>query len=175
MSLPKPTLQQRERLQDTAANFKRYYYLVLRRLWLILLIVAVGVGGTWAWLQRQPFVYSSTATVIVEQAEPRIVKMDKVENDKPESVEFVLTAVQMLGTKELMLQVAKSLSLTKDFDLGSQRPGGSKLTVDELANILVDRVKAKLRRTTRLIDVTAEDNRSRAGAGRRRSRRYGVS
>jgi polysaccharide biosynthesis transport protein len=157
MSLPKPTLQQRERLQDTAANFKRYYYLVLRRLWLILLIVAVGVGGTWAWLQRQPFIYSSKATILVEQAEPRVVKMDRVENEKMESAEFVLTAVQLLDSKELMLRVAKTLSLTKDFDLGSQRPGGSKLTVDELANILVDRVKAKLRRTTRLIDVTAED------------------
>ena len=96
MSLPKPTLQQRERLQDTAANFKRYYYLVLRRLWLILLIVAVGVGGTWAWLQRQPFIYSSKATILVEQAEPRVVKMDRVENEKMESAEFVLTAVQLL-------------------------------------------------------------------------------
>jgi uncharacterized protein involved in exopolysaccharide biosynthesis len=123
MSLPNPTLQQRERFQDTAANFKRYYYLVLRRLWLILLIVAVGVGGTWAWLQRQPFIYSSKATILVEQAEPRVVKMDRVENEKMESAEFVLTAVQLLESKELMLRVAKSLSLTKDFDLDLKSRG----------------------------------------------------
>ena len=115
------------RLQDTAANFRRYYYLVLSRLWLILLIVAVGVGGTWAWLQRQPSIYASTATILVEQAEPRVVKMEKVENDKPESAEFVLTAVQMLGTKELMLRVAKSLSHNKDFDPGSHKSDGSKV------------------------------------------------
>ena len=140
-----------------AAKFRRYYYLVLGRLWLILLIVAVSVGGTWAWLQRQPSVYSSTATVLVEQAEPRIVKMDKVENDKPESAEFVLTAVQMLGTKELMLRVAKSLSTNKGFDPGSRRPDGSPLALEEIANIIGDQVKAKLRRPTRLIDVTVED------------------
>ena len=121
-----------------AAKFRRYYYLVLGRLWLILLIVAVSVGGTWAWLQRQPSVYSSTATVFVEQAEPRIVKMDKVENDKPESAEFVLTAVQMLGTKELMLRVAKSLSASKGFDPGSRRPDGSPLALEEIANIIGD-------------------------------------
>jgi succinoglycan biosynthesis transport protein ExoP len=157
MSLSKPTLQPQERLQDTAANFKRYYYLIFGRLWLILLIIAVGVGGTWAWLQRQPFIYASTATVLVEQAEPRVIKMEKVENEKPESAEFVLTAVQMLGSKELMHRAAKSLSLNKDFDLGSRKPDGSKFTLDEVASIIGERVKAKLRRLTRLIDVTAED------------------
>ena len=89
--------------------------------------------ATWAWLQRQPFIYASKATIFVEQAEPRVVKMDRVENEKMESAEFVLTAVQMLGSKELMLRVAKSLSLNKDFDLGSQSPAAPKLTVDELA------------------------------------------
>lgn len=157
MSPSQIPLQPRDSSPDMAAKFRRYYYLVLGRLWLILLIAAVSVGGTWAWLQRQPSVYSSTATVLVEQAEPRIVKMDKVENDKPESAEFVLTAVQMLGTKELMLRVAKSLSASKGFDPGSRRPDGSPLALEEIANIIGDQVKAKLRRPTRLIDVTVED------------------
>ena len=157
MSLPKPTLPPPERLQDTAATFKRYYYLILGRLWLILLIIAVGVGGTWAWLQRQPFIYASTATILVEQAEPRVIKMERVENEKPESAEFVLTAAQMLKSKELMLRAAHALSLKKDFDLGWRKADGSKFTEDELASLLADRVETKLRRLTRLIDITAED------------------
>jgi polysaccharide biosynthesis transport protein len=157
MSLPKPILQTHERLQDTGATFKRYYYLLLSRLWLFLLIVVVGVGGTWAWLQRQPNIYASTATILVEQAEPRVVDMQKVENEKPESPEFVLTAVQMLTGKELMYRAAKSLSENKDFNLEMRKPNGSRFTLDEIAGILSDRVKAKLRRLTRLIDVTAED------------------
>jgi uncharacterized protein involved in exopolysaccharide biosynthesis len=116
MALSQTPLQPRETGADPAAKFRRYYYLVLRRLWLVLLIVAVGVGGAWAWLQRQPFVYSSTATILVEQAEPRVVKMDKVGNDSPESPEFVFTAVQMLEAKELMLRVAKSLTANKNFE-----------------------------------------------------------
>lgn len=157
MSLPKPTLPPLERLQDTAATFKRYYYLILGRLWLILLIIAVGVGGTWAWLQRQPFIYASTATILVEQAEPRVIKMERVENEKPESAEFVLTAAQMLKSKELMLRAAHELSLKKDFDLGWRKADGSKFTEDELASLLADRIETKLRRLTRLIDITAED------------------
>jgi polysaccharide biosynthesis transport protein len=158
MSLPKPILQPSERLQDTAATFKRYYYLILGRLWLISLIVAVGVVGTWTWLQRQPNIYASTATILVEQAEPRVVEMQKVENEKPESPEFVLTAVQMLTGKELMYRAAKLLSENKDFNRGLRKANGSKFTVDEIASTLSDRVTAKLRRLTRLIDVTAEDS-----------------
>ena len=36
--------------------------------------------------------------------------------------------------------------------------GAPKLSVEELADALGDRVKARLRRLTRLIDVTAEDS-----------------
>ena len=158
MHLPTSVLPPPERPQDTAANFKRYYYLILGRLWLILLIIAVGVGGTWAWLQRQPFIYASTATILVEQAEPRVIKMERVENEKPESAEFVLTAAQMLKSKELMLRAAKALSLNQHFDLGRRKSDGSKFTLDEVARILGDRVEIKLRRLTRLIDVTAEDS-----------------
>ena len=160
MHLPRPTLPPPERPQDTAANFKRYYYLILGRLWLILLIIAVGVGGTWAWLQRQPFIYASTATILVEQAEPRVIKMERVENEKPESAELpsLLTAAQMLKSKELMLRAAKALSLNKHFDLGWRKSDGSKFTLDEVARILGNRVEIKLRRLTRLIDVTAEDS-----------------
>ena len=88
------------------------------------LLLPSASEATWAWLQRQPFIYASTATILVEQAEPRVVKMDRVENDKMESAEFVLTAVQMLDSKELMLRVAKSLSLKKDFDPGVAKSGG---------------------------------------------------
>ena len=154
MHLPMPT----ERPQDTAANFKRYYYLILGRLWLILLIIAVGVGGIWAWLRQQPSIYASTATILVERAEPRVIKMERVENEKPESEEFVLTAAQMLKSKELMLRAAKALSLNQHFDLGRRKSDGSKFTLDEVARILGDRVETKLRRLTRLIDVTAEDS-----------------
>ena len=85
--------------------------------------------------------------------------MERVENDKIESAEFVLTAVQMLGSKELMLRAAKSLSLKKDFDTESRKSDGAPSSLSRrLADALGDRVKARLRRLTRLIDVTAEDS-----------------
>ena len=158
MHLPTSVLPPPERPQDTAANFKRYYYLILGRLWLILLIIAVGVGGIWAWLRQQPSIYASTATILVERAEPRVIKMERVENEKPESEEFVFTAAQMLKSEELMLRAAKALSLNEHFDLDWRKSDGSKFTLDEVARILGDRVEIKLRRLTRLIDVTAEDS-----------------
>ena len=162
MHLPRPTLPPPERPQDTAANFKRYYYLILGRLWLILLIIAVGVGGAWAWLQRQPFIYASTATILVEQPERRVIKMERVESEKLESEELgaqsLLTAEQMLKSKELLFRVATSLSLNEYFDSAWQKSDGSKFTLDEVVKILGNRVQTKVRRLTRLIDVTAEDS-----------------
>ena len=157
MSPPEVPIPSRYSSPDTAARFRRYYYLLLSKLWLILLVVAATMGGTWAWLQRQPSVYSSTGTILVEESEPRVVNMEKVENDRPESAEFVLTAVQMLGTKELMLRVAKSLTTNKDFEAGSHGADGAPLSVEEIANMIGKEVNAKLRRPTRLIDVTVED------------------
>ena len=162
MHLPRPTLPPPERLQDTAANFRRYYYLILGRLWLILLIIAVGVGGTWAWLQWQPFIYASTATILIEQPERRVIKMERVESEKLESAELsaqsLLTAQQMLKSGGLMFRVAMALSLNEHFDSAWQKSDGSKFTLDEVAKILGKRVQTKVRRLTRLIDVTAEDS-----------------
>ena len=102
------SIEQRERLQDTAQTFKRYYFLILRRLWLILLIVTVTMVATWAWLERQPPIYASKATIQVEQAERKVVKIEDVESKNLESLEYLNTLIQSLGTQLLMERVVTS-------------------------------------------------------------------
>src|SRR4029077_11568216 len=70
----------------------------------------------------------------------------------------LLTAEQMLKSKELLFRVATSLSLNAYFDSAWQKSDGSKFTLDEVVKILGNRVQTKVRRLTRLIDVTAEDS-----------------
>ena len=57
-----------------------------------------------------------------------------------------------------MFRVAMALSLNEHFDSGWQKSDGSKFTLDEVAKILGKRVGTRVRRLTRLIDVTAEDS-----------------
>ena len=57
-----------------------------------------------------------------------------------------------------MLRAAKALSLNEHFDLDWRKSDGSKFTLDEVVKILGNRVQTKVRRLTRLIDVTAEDS-----------------
>ena len=151
------SIEQRERLQDTAQTFKRYYFLILRRLWLILLIVAVAMVATWAWLERQPPIYASTATILVEQAERKVVKIEDVESKNLESLEYLNTVIQSLGTQLLMERVVTTLKLDQDPDFTPPKPDGSAYTVSEIAASLGKKVNAKLRRLTRLIDITVED------------------
>src|SRR5262245_11597843 len=151
------SIEQRERLQDTAQTFKRYYFLILRRRWLILLIVTVTMVATWAWLERQPPIYASTATILVEQAEPKVAKIEDVETKTLESLEYLNTVIPSLGTQLLMERVVTSLKLDQDPDFTPPKSDGSAYTVSEVAASLAKKVNAKLRRMTRLIDVTVED------------------
>ena len=47
--------------QGLSFDFRRYLFLIRRRLWLLILIVCVCVLGALAWLLRQPKIYASRA------------------------------------------------------------------------------------------------------------------
>ena len=113
--------------------------------------------ATWAWRERQPPIYASTATILVEQAERKVVKIDDVETKNLESLEYLNTVIQSLGTQLLMERVITTLKLDQDPDFTPPKPDGSAYTVSEIAASLGKKVNAKLRRLTRLIDITVED------------------
>lgn len=136
----------------------RYYHLFMRHLWLIGLIVAAALIGTFAWLSRQPKEYGSRAVVLVEQGQRKVLsKMEEVQPENLETEDYLNTVVQTLTSHSLMLRVAHAVGLEKDPKLFPPQPDGNGYSDAAIGKVMHQRVTAVLRRGTRLIDISVED------------------
>jgi succinoglycan biosynthesis transport protein ExoP len=162
--MSQPTQVQKHLIQDFIQgagkdfDLARYYYLFLRNLWLIGLIVATALIGTFAWLSRQPKEYGSRAVVLVEQQQRKILNnMQEVQPENLELEDYLNTVVQSLTSESLMLRVARAIGFEKDIKLFPPRPDGMRYSDAAIAKAMRQRVTASLRRSTRLIDISVED------------------
>lgn len=137
-------------------DWMRYYLLLRRRLWLILLVAGVVILGAFGWLLRQPKVYASRAVLQVEQQERQVLKMEEIQSEKLDSLEFMNTVVQAMTNSNLMARVVNRLELAKDPVFAPPKLDGGTYTEAELASKLQNMIRASIRRGTRLIDVVAE-------------------
>jgi polysaccharide biosynthesis transport protein len=150
----------RDFVQGAGKDFDivRYYQLFLRHLWLVGLIVTVALIGTFAWLSRQPKEYGSRAVVLVEQQQRKILSnMEEVQPENLETEDYLNTVVQSLTSESLMLRVAHAIGLEKDPKIFPPQPDGKSYSDPAIAKAMRHRVAAALRRGTRLIDITVED------------------
>jgi succinoglycan biosynthesis transport protein ExoP len=136
----------------------RYYHLFLRHLWLVGLIVGAALIGTLAWLSRQPKEYGSRAVVMVEQQQRKILNnMQELQPENLETEDYLNTVVQSLTSTTLMLRVAQAIGLEKDPKTFPPLPEGRNYSDKAIAEGMRHRVTAALRRGTRLIDISVED------------------
>src|SRR3984885_8854015 len=129
MSEPTPVQKHliRDFVQGAGKDFDlvRYYHLFLRHLWLIGLIVAVAMIGTYAWVLRQPKEYGSRAVLQVEQQQRKILSnMEEVQPENLQSDDYLNTVVQSLTSTSLMLRVAHAVGLDKDLKIFPPRHDG---------------------------------------------------
>jgi polysaccharide biosynthesis transport protein len=162
--MSEPTQVQKHLIQDFIQgagkdfDLVRYYHLFLRNLWLLALIVAVLVTMAFAWLSRQPKEYGSRAVVLVEQQQKKVLKdMEEVQPENLETGEYLNTVVQTLTSESLMLRVARAIGLDKDPTIFPPQPDGKSYSDATIAGAIRQRVNAALRRDTRLIDISVED------------------
>ena len=162
MSEPTPVQKHliRDFVQGAGKDFDvvRYYHLFLRHLWLIGLIVAVAMIGTYAWVSRQPKEYGSRAVLQVEQQQRKILSnMEEVQPENLQSEDYLNTVVQSLTSTSLMLRVAEAVGFEKDQRISASLPDGRTYRDATIARAMRRRVTAGLRRGTRLIDISVED------------------
>ena len=145
--------------QGAAFDFNRYLFLIKRKLWLLIVIVCVAMLGTFAWLSRQPRIYSSRTVVQVEQQETNILggKVEDVQSAELDSMDYLQTVVQALTTSSVMIGVAHTLGLDKDPALFPGVQNGKTYPEEAIVSLIRDKVSISLRRDTRLIDIVAED------------------
>ena len=141
----------------SAVDFAHFYYLLLRKAWVIMLFVFLGLSAAIAYLLKAPRIYESRAVLEVEQETPRVVNIQEINPEDFKLPEVLKTFEQVLSSNTLLLRVIKANGLDKDPSFAPPKSDGSTYLDSELVGRFRSRVKVALRRDTRLIDVVVQD------------------
>ncbi|MGA9607713.1 MAG: Wzz/FepE/Etk N-terminal domain-containing protein, partial [Rouxiella badensis] len=144
------------RLNDFTGSikFQAYLHALLKRLWIIVLVVIVAGFLGAAQVFRTPTAYRSDVVLQVEQEEQKPINIDEVAKENLQSLEILKTIEQNFRTRSLMLRVIEANKLTTVPGFMPGNPG--RASEDDLVGFLLDRSTARLRHGTRLIDVSFE-------------------
>jgi capsular exopolysaccharide synthesis family protein len=151
-----PIQHARETHGGDQIDFRALYYLMRERIWIILLCLLVAASGTVAYLLRTPRIYASKAVLQVEQEEQKILNIERVQREYLQSMEFVKTVEQTLRNRALLERVITANKLNQDPRFLGETSDGQPPTVEHLVTQLGRMIESKLRKGTRLIDLTVE-------------------
>lgn len=125
----------------------------VEKAWLIAcILVAAGAIGVWKGA-RAPVVYQSRAVLFLDFGEQVVLKIDEVDKREKGGVDLLNTIASNVKSSGILRRVVASRKLTEHpyFKRGTNAP-----TEAQLVAALGGAVDARLRRFTRLIDVTVE-------------------
>jgi succinoglycan biosynthesis transport protein ExoP len=139
---------------DSGADVRRTWHALIERAWLFPLCLVISLALGFAYLRRAPVLYSATATLQVQQDQAPVFKIDNVQFQDLQALDFLQTIAQTLKTRPLLARVAESNHLAADprFFSAAVKPD----TGEDLVGVLDRLTTVKLRRGTRLIDVTVK-------------------
>jgi capsular exopolysaccharide synthesis family protein len=138
----------------SAWDVRQLMQILADRAWILGLCLVVVIGLAAAYLLVTPKSYASTAVLYVEQRDQKVVSIQDVSQQDLESSDMMKTVEQSLTTDEILMRVIKENHLADNPDFLSKKPLA--YTDDELLKALNQRLKVKVRRGTRLIDVMAK-------------------
>jgi succinoglycan biosynthesis transport protein ExoP len=131
-------------------DFRTLWHLLMEKFWMVLLTFVVVLLLTAAHLHRAPRIFAATATIQVEQQEQKVVKFEKVQQEDLRYLDVLKTIEQTLVSRPLLERVVQANNLGQVF-AGAD---GSQAPKDQLISMLARMVDVRLRRGTRLIDIT---------------------
>src|SRR5476649_2437102 len=106
-------------------------------------------------LLRSPSIYAARTVLLVEQEEEKVVDIQRIQPEDYQSLESLKTVEQTLQNKALLERVIDANHLAQDprlVPISTEKA----LTREQLVAKLAKMVEVRLRRGTRLIDITVE-------------------
>ena len=139
---------------DYSADLRRLSHALIERAWIIPLCLVICLALGFAYLRRAPILYSATTTLQVQQDQAPVFKLDNVQFEDLQALDFLQTVAQSIKTRPLLERVVESNNLATDkrFFSVTNKPVTREDVVDALDGVTT----VKLRRGTRLIDVTVK-------------------
>ncbi|HEY3355289.1 MAG TPA: polysaccharide biosynthesis tyrosine autokinase [Polyangia bacterium] len=106
----------------------QYWFVIVRRRWMILLAVVLALGGATFTTLRQPKIYQAAATIILEESAPRVVdKVQDVNETVGDSEKFYNTQMRIIQSHAVATRVAAALALDRDAAMNGGARGADAL------------------------------------------------
>ena len=138
-------------------DFGYVFHLLLRKAWLIILVTVLCLSAAVAYVMWAPKIYESTSVIQVQQEAQKVTNIEGINQDDYKQSDALKTVEQSLLSQTLLLRVVRANGLDKDPDFAPPRKDGSAYSDVELAGLFSSKLAVLLRKGTRLIDVTVED------------------
>lgn len=125
---------------------------VLRRAWIVVLLVALGIAAAFFYIKEASKVYRATGSVYVGTQAPQVLNIQAVAAEESRDLEQMRSVEQGLRASTLLLRLIEQNGMADDPEFAP--PG---IGPEGLVKILSSRVMVELRRGTRLIDISVDD------------------
>ena len=126
---------------------------LVEKAWLVAAIL-IGSAALGVWVaQRSPLVYQSRAVVFFDFGEQKVVAIEEVAKSEKGGVDLLNTLANNIRSSAILRRAVAAQKLAEHpFFTG----GTNTLTEDQVVRAIAGAVDARLRRFTRLIDITVE-------------------
>src|SRR5262245_26284749 len=101
----------KDELVGNPIDFRVIYYTLRERAWVIGLCLLVAAVATTAYLLRAPKIYAAKLILQVEQEEQKILNIQRVQQEDPQTAEFLKTVEQTLESRALLERVLDTNNL----------------------------------------------------------------
>lgn len=127
---------------------------VLRRAWIVVLLVALGIAGAFFYIKEASKVYRATGSVYVGTQAPQVLNIQAVAAEESRDLEQMRSVEQGMRASTLLLRLIEQNGMANDPEFAPPGTGP-----EGLVKILSSRVTVELRRGTRIIDIAVDDTR----------------
>lgn len=136
-------------------DVRAVFHILRERVWLVGLCIIAALSVTGAYLYRAPNIYAAKVVLKVEEEDKNVINIQEVQKENLQTQESLKTVEQTLKNRALLERVLDTNKLAKDTRfIGASRQKA--LSREELVTELARTIDVRLRRGTRLIDITAE-------------------
>src|SRR5213593_93583 len=141
-------------LQSAPGDLKSFYYLLRDQSWIVAVCMLIAALATATYLVSTPKIYAAKSVLQVEQEEAKVLNIQRVQQEDLQTLEFLKTVEQTLENRALIERVIDANHFMDDPRLVSAAL--PKPTRQQLAARIGHMIDVRLRKGTRLIDVSVE-------------------
>lgn len=138
-------------------DFRRIVFLLLKRIWIIAIIMILGTVALIRLFGGKPRVYESEALINVASAEEKVLKVENVTQEAPGTPEYINTVVQALTGRNVLLRVIKSNHLENNPRFFPRKINGGNYSEDQMCDILSSHYRIFPQKGTRIIQILGRD------------------